>query len=128
MKKMIAARLRKIRRDRGESQGEVAARLGISQQLLSRIERGETALEHLLGECRALGVAAEIRIGDEVFPWVHAMDPRERCEIEANLDWFSRLSPGDRLRAMRRQYLDLMKLQRVATAQSAQASRRGRGA
>jgi transcriptional regulator with XRE-family HTH domain len=116
MKKEMGRQFRRIRRSRGESQAEVAARLGASQQLVSAIERGRSTIDHMMQACRALGIAGEIRIGDEVFPVAHAMDPRERREIEANLDWFSRLSPGDRLRTMHRQYLVLMKLRANAAA------------
>jgi transcriptional regulator with XRE-family HTH domain len=99
----------------------VAARLGVSQQLLSKVERGQGSLDQVLKVCLALGVPAELRIQGEVFPLVHAIDHRERQEIDSNLEWFSRLSPGDRLRAARRHFLSLMKLREAAAAASKEA-------
>jgi len=125
MKKEIGSLLRRRRRARGESQAEVAARLGASQQLVSDIERGRTGIDAMLEACRALGIGASVRIGDESFTLVHEMDPRERREIEANLDWFSRLSPAERLRTMHRHRLALLKLRAAAAAAS---NGTGRGA
>ncbi len=75
----------------------------------------------MVSACRALGVSVEIRIQGKVIPLVHAIDPLERREIEANLDWFSHLSPLDRLRTMRRQYFGLMKLRQAAMSAASSA-------
>jgi transcriptional regulator with XRE-family HTH domain len=122
--KNIGKYLRDSRRKRNESQAVIAGRAGISQQLVSRVEGGRGSIEQVLTLCRAIGIPVEFRIGRRKVPLVHALDPEERREIEANIDWFSRLSPGDRLRAAR---LHLMAIERLRKAAAADARRREDG-
>ena len=88
------------RKARRESQSDVALRLGVSQQVISRVESGQSGLRQLVRVCRGLGVAVSLRVGEETIPLVAPVDPAERQEIEANIAWFSRLSPLARLRAI----------------------------
>ena len=97
MKKEIARILQEARERRRESQAQLADRLGVTRQLLSRIERGQGSLEKVADLCRALGLRVALEIGNRSVVLVHPIDPEERKEIEANLDWFSRLSPERRL-------------------------------
>lgn len=102
MKNRLAELLREARKARGETQAAVADRLGMSQQLLSRIERGEASLEKILGLCRGLGLEVTLCLGRRAMTLVHPIDPDERREIEANIAWFSRLKPEERLRTAAR--------------------------
>lgn len=90
--------LRQARLKRGESQAKVAQRLGVSQQLVSRIERRGGSLRQIALLSRGLGLHLAVQIGDQTVTLVHPIDPDERKEIEANIAWFSRLAPVDRLR------------------------------
>ena len=106
--------LREARRRRGESQAELAARLGTSQQTVSRWEKGDGSIDEIVGLCRALGVGARFEVGDARFVLVHEMDPEERKEIEANIDWFQRLSPDRRLEVIADHVRELRELQTAA--------------
>ncbi len=98
------------RSKRGETQAQVADRLGVSQQLISRLERGRGNLHQLMRLCRGLGVRLSLQVGEETVTLVHPIDPEERQEIEANIAWFSRLAPADRLRTIRRHVAALERL------------------
>ncbi len=43
-----------------------------------------------------------LQIAGRTVTLVHAIDPEERREIEANIEWYSRLKPADRLRVAAR--------------------------
>jgi len=101
MKKCFLEEIRTVRRQRHESQSRVAQRLGVSQQVVSQVERGKGSIEQLAKLCRGLGIPLELRIGRQARTLVHPLDPDERQEIEANIAWFSRLEPADRLQAIR---------------------------
>ena len=75
MKKAIADILRRARRERRESQRDIAERLSCSQQMVSRLERGTGSLDRALDLCRALAIPVRLEIGGEVFPLVHPIDP-----------------------------------------------------
>ena len=92
--------IRQKRRRRHETQGDVAARLDVSQQLVSRMEAGRCNWEQFVQLARALGLGLEIRLGGQAERVVYPLDPRERREIEANIDWLSRLPPVERLRTI----------------------------
>jgi transcriptional regulator with XRE-family HTH domain len=107
VKKEIARILKEAREERGESQAQLAERLGVTQQLVSRIERGQGSLEKVADLCRALGLRLALQIGGRSVVLVHPIHPEERKEIEENIDWYERLSPVDRLRVNARNYEDL---------------------
>ncbi len=98
MKKPFAALIRSAREARGESQATVARRLRFDRQAISLVEKGRASFTRMLDCCRALGLEVRLTVGKKTLTLVHAMDPDERAEIEANIDWFSRLKPLDRLR------------------------------
>ncbi len=114
MKTEIKKLLKRARRARGETQAQVARRLGISQQLVSHLERGEGSIEQLAKLCRGLGVPLSLHAGDEIITLVHPIDPDERSEIDANISWFSRLAPAARLRTIRRHVEALERLRAAA--------------
>ncbi len=114
MKKEIRRVLKEARRARGETQAQVARRLGISQQLVSYLERGEGSVEQFAKLCRGLGVPLSLRAGDETITLVHPIDPEERREIDENIAWFSRLAPAARLRTIRRHVKALERLRTAA--------------
>ena len=65
LKADIAVIIGRLIKDRGLTQKEAAARLGLAQPDISRILRGELggySLERLLGALRALGSDIEIRV------------------------------------------------------------------
>ncbi len=115
MKKEIQRVLKEARRARGETQAQVARRLGISQQLVSYLERGEGSVEQFAKLCRGLGVPLSLHAGDETITLVHPIDPEERREIDENIAWFSRLAPAERLRTIRRHVKALERLRGAAT-------------
>lgn len=98
--KTLSAHLRQARKARGECQTEVARRLGVRQQQISRLENGQGSFEQIVQLCRVYGISLDIRMGDFQRTVVHPLDPDERREIEANIAWFSRLSPIRRLRTI----------------------------
>lgn len=61
----IVARLAKVRRDRGQSQADVAARMGIAQQHVARIENRPwgVGFGRIVAYARAVGVEVGI-VGD----------------------------------------------------------------
>ena len=107
--------LRKHRRQRRESQAQVAQRLGTSQQLVSRIEQGGGSLEQVLRLCRATGLEFTMEIGGRRLTLVHPLDPEERKEIEANIDWFARIEPASRLRVIARHVDASSRLKKAAS-------------
>jgi transcriptional regulator with XRE-family HTH domain len=125
----IASILRRARRERREKQADVARRAGISQQIVSRIERGEGGLEGLVLLARAIGLEVELRVGSLSLPLAHGIDPEERREIDANIAWFSRLPPAKRLRTIRLHAASLDRLRKAARAPDPGRDERGeRGA
>ena len=100
MENRIGSILRQARRRRGLSQAEVAEALGVAQQQVSSVERGHGGIEQVAKVCRALGLHLALEIDGRRVTIVHPIDPAERAAIEANIDWFSRLSPARRLRAI----------------------------
>jgi len=92
--------IQQTRRRLGESQADVARRVGVSQQLVSRIEAGGGSWEQLVGLAKTLGLGVEIRLGGQSEWAAYPLDADERREIEANIDWFSRRPPLERLRAI----------------------------
>ena len=116
MKKVMRRVLKEARRARGETQAQVARRLGISQQLVSYLERGEGSVEQFAKLCRGLGVPLSLHAGDETITLVHPIDPEERREIDENIAWFSRLAPAARLRTIRRHVKALERLRAAAAA------------
>lgn len=58
-------RLRKIRKEKGLKQGELAQKVGIKQTLISRYEKGhnQPTLERIEWLCRALEVSATELLG-----------------------------------------------------------------
>jgi transcriptional regulator with XRE-family HTH domain len=114
VRKGLQEALRKHRRLRGDSQARVAERLGASQQIVSRIERGQASLEQVVKLCKAMGLRLAIEIGETRLTLVHPIDPEERRQIEANIDWFQRIEPGRRLRVIARHVKAALRLQRAA--------------
>ena len=114
MKIEIQRVLKRARRARGETQAQVARRLGVSQQLVSHLERGEGSIEQLAKLCRGLGVPLSLHAGDETITLAHPIDPEERREIDENIAWFSRLGPAERLRTIRRHVKALERLRAAA--------------
>jgi transcriptional regulator with XRE-family HTH domain len=97
----ISKRIRQARRRQGATQAQLAERLGVTQQLVSSVERGRGGLKQVVHVCRGLGLPLRIQVGDASIVLAHALDPEERKEIEANIDWFSGLPAGKRLRTVR---------------------------
>jgi transcriptional regulator with XRE-family HTH domain len=113
--KHVLEALRRHRRLRGDSQARVAERLGTSQQIVSRIERGQASIEQVAKLCRAVGLRLALEIGETRVTLAHPIDPEERRQIEANIDWFQRNEPGKRLRVMARHVEAALRLQRAAS-------------
>ena len=114
MGRKLQEALRRHRRLRGDSQARVAERLGASQQLVSRIERGQASLEQVAKLCKAIGLRLALEIGETRVILAHPIDPEERRQIEANIDWFQRIEPGRRLRVIARHVKAALRLQRAA--------------
>jgi len=114
MNEEIGSLLRTARRERKETQAAFARRLGLSQQLVSRAERGECSLSTLIRLSGGLGLPLSLQIADRTVTLVHALDPGERREIEANIEWYSRLKPADRLRVAARNFKATERLRRAA--------------
>ena len=110
----FASQIRAARKARGESQSDVARRLGVSQQWVSRLESGRGGLGQAVEICKAYGLRLEVRLGDTTATVVYPIDPAERREIEANLEWFSRLTPAQRLRAIEQHVKAARRLQGAA--------------
>ncbi|MBI4601760.1 MAG: helix-turn-helix domain-containing protein [Planctomycetes bacterium] len=102
----------RARKRLGLTQAELGKRLGVSQQLIARIEGGGGSLDQVARVCRALGLALEVTLDGVTKTLVHALNPDERREIEANIDWFSRLPPLARLKTIARHVKTIERLKK----------------
>ena len=81
-KDVIATNLRTLRKVRGLSQPELAAKVGISPRTLARLEAGEVAdpsINHVRALSRALGVTVDLLSECELKPLTIAV-PAELCD------------------------------------------------
>ena len=108
--------LKLARRRRGMSQAEVARRLGVTQQAVSLLEGGEGGLRQIVRYSKAIGTTLAVEVGNVRAVLVHRIDPSERREIEANIEWFSRLDPLGRLRATEGHVRAAQRLRRAASS------------
>lgn len=70
MRELLGQRIRRLRRERGWSQRELARRAGVSNSLISRIELGqgeELSLAHLERIARVLGVSLSYLVSTDEF-------------------------------------------------------------
>ena len=78
----LLERLRALRADRGLLQAELARKLGVPQQYISRYESGEARMDivQLWRYCRALGVSftANCKILDRDFSLLGESHPKSR--------------------------------------------------
>ena len=59
LRRMVSQRLRALRTQKGHTQGEIARRAGVSEDIVGKIERNEStpSLETLSSLCRALRIS-----------------------------------------------------------------------
>ena len=57
-------------------------------------------MKQLIRLCRDYGIRLDIDLDGRAKTLVYPMDREERNEIEANIEWFSRLGPAERLRTI----------------------------
>jgi transcriptional regulator with XRE-family HTH domain len=84
-KDVIATNLRTVRKVRGLSQPELAAKVGISPRTLARLEAGEVAdpsINHVRALARALGVTLDLMSECELKPLTIAVP----AELSGTLD------------------------------------------
>ena len=117
--------LGKARKRLGLTQAELGRRLGVSQQLIARVEGGGGGLAQVARVCRALGLALQVTLDGVTRTLVHALNPDERREIEANIDWFSRLPPLTRLKTIAQHVKTIERLKKAVRRTGPQVRRRG---
>src|SRR5688500_8986490 len=84
-KDVIALNLRTLRKVRGLSQPELAARVGISPRTLARLEAGEVAdpsINHVRALSRALGVTVDLLSECELKPLTIAVPAELRDTLD----------------------------------------------
>lgn len=84
-KDVIAANLRTLRKVRGLSQPELAAKVGISPRTIARLEAAQVAdpsINHVRDLARALGVTVDLLSESELLPLTIAVPARLRDVLE----------------------------------------------
>jgi transcriptional regulator with XRE-family HTH domain len=84
-KDVIAANLRTLRKVRGLSQPELAAKVGISPRTIARLEAAQVAdpsINHVRDLARALGVTVDLLSESELLPLTIAVPARLRQVLD----------------------------------------------
>jgi len=84
-KDVIAANLRTLRKVRGLSQPELAAKVGISPRTIARLEAAQVAdpsINHVRDLARALGVTVDLLSESELLPLTIAVPARLRGVLD----------------------------------------------
>jgi len=84
-KDVIAANLRTLRKVRGLSQPELAAKVGISPRTIARLEAAQVAdpsINHVRDLARALGVTVDLLSESELLPLTIAVPARLRHVLD----------------------------------------------
>jgi transcriptional regulator with XRE-family HTH domain len=102
-KDVIAANLRTLRKVRGLSQPELAAKVGISPRTIARLEAGQVAdpsINHVRDLARALGVTVDLISESELTPLTIAVPARVKQVLDTaeGLELLSELLDYERVR------------------------------
>ena len=102
-KDVIAANLRTLRKVRGLSQPELAAKVGISPRTIARLEAAQVAdpsINHVRDLARALGVTVDLLSESELLPLTIAVPARlkETLDTPEGLSLLSELLDHERAR------------------------------
>ena len=102
-KDVIAANLRTLRKVRGLSQPELAAKVGISPRTIARLEAGQVAdpsINHVRDLARALGVTVDLISESELAPLTIAVPARVKQVLDTaeGLELLSELLDYERVR------------------------------
>ena len=102
-KDVIALNLRTLRKVRGLSQPELAAKVGISPRTLARLEAGEVAdpsINHVRSLARALGVTVDLLSESELKPLTIAVpaDLRAMLDTPEGMAMLAELVDFERIR------------------------------
>lgn len=85
-KDVIAANLRTLRKVRGLSQPELAAKVGISPRTIARLEAAQVAdpsINHVRDLARALGVTVDLLSESELLPLTIAVPARLKQALDS---------------------------------------------
>ena len=112
-KDVIAANLRTLRKVRGLSQPELAAKVGISPRTIARLEAAQVAdpsINHVRDLARALGVTVDLLSESELVPLTIAVPARLKQVLDTpeGLSLLSELLDHERARG-RQMMLALLK-------------------
>ena len=112
-KDVIAANLRTLRKVRGLSQPELAAKVGISPRTIARLEAAQVAdpsINHVRDLARALGVTVDLLSESELLPLTIAVPARLKQVLDTpeGLSLLSELLDHERARG-RQMMLALLK-------------------
>jgi transcriptional regulator with XRE-family HTH domain len=121
-KDVIATNLRTLRKVRGLSQPELAAKVGISPRTIARLEAGQVAdpsINHVRDLARALGVTVDLISESELEPLTIAVPSKVKQVLDTpeGLEHLSELLDYERVRG--RQAVLLALRQVVETRESA---------
>lgn len=102
-KDVIALNLRTLRKVRGLSQPELAAKVGISPRTIARLEAGQVAdpsINHVRDLARALGVTVDLLSESELVPFTIAVPSqlKEVLDTPEGLGLLSELLDSERVR------------------------------
>lgn len=102
-KDVIAANLRTLRKVRGMSQPELAAKVGISPRTIARLEAAQVAdpsINHVRDLARALGVTVDLLSESELLPLTIAVPARlkEALDTPQGLSLLAELLDHERAR------------------------------
>jgi transcriptional regulator with XRE-family HTH domain len=102
-KDVIATNLRTLRKVRGLSQPELAAKVGISPRTIARLEAGQVAdpsINHVRDLARALGVTVDLISESELLPLTIAVPAKVKQVLDSpeGLELLSELLDYERVR------------------------------
>jgi transcriptional regulator with XRE-family HTH domain len=102
-KDVIATNLRTLRKVRGLSQPELAAKVGISPRTIARLEAGQVAdpsINHVRDLARALGVTVDLISESELLPLTIAVPAKVKQVLDTaeGLELLSELLDYERVR------------------------------
>ncbi len=102
-KDVIATNLRTLRKVRGLSQPELAAKVGISPRTIARLEAGQVAdpsINHVRDLARALGVTVDLISESELMPLTIAVPAKVKQVLDSpeGLELLSELLDYERVR------------------------------
>jgi transcriptional regulator with XRE-family HTH domain len=89
-KDVIAGNLRTLRKVRGLSQPDLAAKVGISPRTIARLEAGQVAdpsINHVRDLARALGVTVDMLSESELVPLTLAVPVTLRAALDSPEGW-----------------------------------------